>query len=419
MVEVINKTISSLEYKDELEKHIARNHFIWTVLCCYRYGMLYNRQDLMRLATGVMEDIVKHQSPEGTWLEGGSPVIKYAEVSTAAVSLFEHFTGNKKLQVAVEKCLDYTLNTIYPDFSKIGCIDGRNRHTRDISPYTAPTYYKYEGGIAYLSEWSRYFDEVVKFDGQDRTAATIMTSILSALPEEIPYVQENVNKYVPARTLYPNLKTSIIRESPWTIPLCCLEQKLFDSRWVLHRQNLFSIFHEKHGLIIGGGHSISQPQFSCFNVITGGKSYYMYEEGQLMAVDDGMQLVYGGRECNITISKMDQNELVIEYAVEKLHETDRVYVNIPLYGGLGSSITINEKEMIWEKQFMASEIFANESFVYKGLSLSISEDAVFNYPVFPYNTHNRKQFKNYNEVYGIVTIELDYNKPSFMLKISE
>ena len=260
----IKSEVESDQYLQNLGKD-TRNLFIWHVLTYYRYGMLYNDIDAMKYASGVMEDILSVQQPAGTWFEGGTLVAYYAGISLCAVSLFECFSKNTRAENAVRKGLDYVLNTIYPDLTRIDCIDGRNRYNKQAClGYTAPTFYKYREGTAYLSGLASLMEGACGEYVRDLHSFTVVAHIASVIPDEIRIDYEDIRKYIPETTDYSELKVKIVRKDDWVLPFCCLEQKELDNRWILYRQNLYSIYHKKTGLLVGGGHSIAQPQFSCF-----------------------------------------------------------------------------------------------------------------------------------------------------------
>ena len=76
----------------------------------------------------------------------------------------------------------------------------------------------------------------------------------------------------------------------------------------------------------------------------------------------GMSLSYGGKKCRVEVKELTQSSLSIAYSIEELSDVDRVYVNIPLVGGVGSSIKIEDKEeLCWRDNYLAAEIKANST----------------------------------------------------------
>lgn len=402
----LEKAVKSEEYLNNLRKHkMVANHFVWTVLCYYRYGMIKNNGEMMDFASAVMEDIFRNQTESGTWTEGKSAVVKYAEVTLAAISLFELYSGNEMAGRAIEKSLDYVLNTIYPDFSKMGCVDGRNRYTRSVGAHTAITFFKYSRGIAYLSKWIEYLPLHSDL-GRGLQGLAVLTDLMLNMPDDVEYTDEDVNKFIPRETFFDDLMLKVTRKNPWVVSQCLLEQTVFGNRFVLERQNLFDVFHSEKGLLVGGGHSISQPGISCFNVISEGKLTYLHKDG--VYHETGFSAVYGENTCRVDF-EFEDDEITVKYSVSDLKETQRVYVNIPLPEAY--------REGFKDKAKVCREICADESFIYKGAEFMVSEEAVLNYPVFPYNSYKQKQRKEYDEAFAVLTVELDYSRPLCRVKI--
>ena len=61
-------------------------------------------------------------------------------------------------------------------------------------------------------------------------------------------------------------RAATLRQGPWFICLSAYTAPLDRSRWHQDRQNLVSIWHEKVGLILGGGNTKLQPAWSNFTV---------------------------------------------------------------------------------------------------------------------------------------------------------
>src|SRR5438132_11362652 len=58
----------------------------------------------------------------------------------------------------------------------------------------------------------------------------------------------------------------VVRHGPWFACLSAYEAEISDKRWIQDRQNFVSLFHDKTGLILGGGNTKLQPLWSTFTV---------------------------------------------------------------------------------------------------------------------------------------------------------
>lgn len=405
--DVIERTSSSAAYLESLRENSVQNHFVWTVLCYYRYGMVRGDRAIMDRAETEMERILSFRHEAGLWLEERTPVVKYAEVTACAVSLFEMYSSNAKASEAVEHNLQYVLATLYPDFTKNECMDGRNRYARGITHYTAPTFYKSDAGKAYLTRWVRYIREQGDVD-KDLKGVTVLADMARMMPEEAERSEEDVWRYVPESTRYEGLKAVIERKRDWVVTMCGLEQKTLNNRWFLERQNLVSVFDRASGLLVGGGHSIAQPELSTFAVVSAGTLYYLPQEGALEPEGLGIRAVYGGRICTVRATAMTEQETKLVYRVEGLLETERAYVQIPFFvGGGGGSINVQGADVPLDSEPQCRFVPSNAAFVFKNVEYRLTSDAEFRYPILPYNSYKQAQRRQFGEAFGALKVELD------------
>src|SRR5438270_6622014 len=106
------------------------------------------------------------------------------------------------------------------------------------------------------------------------------------------------------------------RAGAWFTCLSAYHTCVSDSRWIQDRQNLVSLFHEKTGLIIGGGNTKLQPLFSTFtvgdvhllsykpgdenpNFLPPGELVHAPTDAKLSADASALELNYGGVKCRV------------------------------------------------------------------------------------------------------------------------
>jgi len=61
-------------------------------------------------------------------------------------------------------------------------------------------------------------------------------------------------------------RAATVRQGSWMTCLSAFTSPINTSRWSRDRQNLVSVYHEKTGLIFGGGNTKLQPAWSTFTV---------------------------------------------------------------------------------------------------------------------------------------------------------
>lgn len=322
--------IASEDFGRMLDAHLLPNHFAWSLLAAYQFGREANNPALCEAITTAFHRAVDAQLECGTWLEGGTPVTGYGDVTAAALSIFAEQTGDVRVLKALERHLVYVYETLYPNFSRNDCVDGRYWYTLTPFPYTAPSYLRFNHGKAYLQRWIERIGSVPNighYTGLSLQGLTALTGVLDYFPDvkppspTAPPVSEGI-------TEWPEITTRIARKQGWIITQSAPVSGI-QSRWIFERQNITSVFHEKLGLIVGGGHSIAMPEWSSFNLIGSGMLHYVPAEAVL--VEDGIRLRYSEHWGEIRYELASPNEMVLTYRMEGLQDWQRVLVHLPLW----------------------------------------------------------------------------------------
>lgn len=414
--EKAKNTISAPEYFPKISNGAVNNHFVWTLLCLYRHAMLNGNDESLARNRERLEYIIQSQLPSGTWMEEGTVVIGYGEVTICAISLFELFDGNPIAATAVRRNLQYRLNTFYPNFRGNDCLEGRISYSNRIFPYTAPTFCHYPEGRIYLSRWMDYIQYEQPI-GRRLHEALQGLAVISDLACHLPETEETKDTNLPApapEILWPDIKSGIHRDGKWITTMCCLSPSPLKSRWIMERQNLISIFHVDHGLIIGGGHSISQPEFSTFNIISKGVLHYLHNNGELG--ENRMNLRYGEHNCHVAMRSVNDS-VHLHYQVKDLQETEIARVNIPLWMN-ASSLVIGDKVFDTENEFLFIEVLSDEILEMESIQITSSLAARLQYPICPFNPYHKniRDAPDSNKQ-AILTIELTDNKPKCEITI--
>ncbi len=415
----IDRVLADGPSQKNLAEGSVANHFIWHILCFYRYGMTRNRPEMCQEARAIMERICRTLPPHGAWFEHGLPVVKYAEVASCAVSLFELFDNNPVAAQTIDRSLDYVLATTYPDLTQNSALDSRNHYSTTRVPYTAPTYGRSEAGRAYLTRWIDHVSDLhlPKSIATHLQGLAVVTDIACHLPPDIPCIEADPTTYLPEQTRWPQLNTAITRRHGWTLTLSGSPTKPSASRWVLERQNLVEIFNQVSpvspetestpgaGLIVGGGHSIAHPHFSCFNLIAEGKVHYLHADSRLDEAGLKLSLLYGPRWCHIHLEQITETQLQLRYEVEGLTDLERALVHIPLWPGQSTPP-------------VAQTLPAAAVFAWSSVQITLSEPARYTYPHHPFNPYLQKQQAESTPPHALLTVELDKLHPTCRLTLT-
>jgi hypothetical protein len=402
----IEQAVADPKYLAELSKGCADNHTIWALLCLYRYAMLRNDEGLRASSRNHLEKVLEHQLPSGTWMEGGTLVVGYGEVTICAISLFELYDDNPRAGNAVRKNLDYRLETLYPNFRGNDCLEGRTNYSKGIVPYTALTFNRYPEGRDYLARWIDYLNSEQPA-GRRLHEALQGLAVISDLATLLPETEEPEDLTIPSVppvTFWPEIQSRIVRQDGWIVTMCCLAPPSRLNRWILERQNLVSVFHEESGLLVGGGHSIAQPEFSIFNFISKGTLHYLHHDGEL--TPDGMKLRYGGCCCQVE-ALIVGGSVRLRYRAENLGETDRVRVNVPLWTDEAGSVSIGGKNFSFGAGAFSADVAPGDILAWTAVQMTATARAQLRYPFSPFNPYKKSGTPNeFSNRQAVLTLEL-------------
>ena len=150
-------------------------------------------------------------------------------------------------------------------------------------------------------------------------------------------------------------RAATLRQGPWFLCLSAYTAPLERDRWHQDRQNLVSIWHDKAGLVLGGGNTKLQPAWSSFtvgqmdllrqqpgdtnpNFLPTGQLYHVPSEAQLIRERQaGLDLTYGPETCRIRVRPRDERRL--EYRVEASARSDLpIFAHVTLLPRLGTAL---------------------------------------------------------------------------------
>ena len=324
-----------------------------------------------------------------TWLEGGTPVTGYGDVTAAALSIYAERTNDARVLKALERHFDYVCETLYPNFSRNDCVDGRYWYTLTPFPYTAPSYLRFNRGKEYLERWIERIGSIPQighYTGLSLQGLTALTGVLDAFPEIEPPPSVPLSTAFEGETEWPEITTRITRKDGWIItqsaPLSSLK-----SRWIFERQNLTSVFHHRLGLIIGGGHSVAMPEWSSFNIIGEGMVHYVPSEAEL--IENGLRVRYGDVWGTIRHEIVSAREILLSYQVETIEEWQRALVRLPLWlpsNTRPDPVRIDSATHVLNVASTLS-VPENEPLIWRGYEIILSAESTFRYPVDGYTPY--------------------------------
>jgi len=390
----------------------------------YAAGKALGRPEWCKLAADFLMKVVATQAEAGYWSEGGGPVVLYDFVYIDALGTYYGMSGDRRVLPALEKAARFHADFTYPDGRCVETIDQRN-------PYNAFVELGNVGftfspiGRAYLTrQWSHR-------PGLD---ADLMASLLR-------YGEEG-----PAADLAPSGEPSVatlkdhgveraaaVRNGPWFFCVSAYTTPVAASRWHQDRQNLVSVFHDRAGLILGGGNTKLQPLWSTFSVGDVGllvhtpgdtNPHFLPPPGKLFHVptaatlirdpDLGLDLTYGPEQCRVRLHPIDDHAVAYRLAATTrsglpvaAHLTLLPQLGKPLRTGGGTRLTIGPQPV----DLTAAEVGGSVS--YGGYRLQLPPTATLHWPRFPHNPYTKDGHAGLNEARIVITIPFDDQHPQY------
>jgi hypothetical protein len=219
----------------------------------------------------------------------------------------------------------------------------------------------------------------------------------------------------------------ILQSGPWFVCLSAYTAPIPKSRWIQDRQNLVSVFHDKTGLILGGGNTKLQPAWSNFTVgdttllqhqpgdtepdfIPTGELYHVPSSATLVYEPDiGLDLNYGQEECRLRIQPKDSRTL--EYRIEATmssglpvaaHLTLIPHLNQTLETAGGQKIILTESPI----NFTAEQV--DGMVTHAGYQFHLPKTATLHWPALPHNPYRKDGHAT--PVEGRIEIRIPFDK---------
>ncbi len=344
----------------------------WKAMSCWRAGEVLGREDWQEAARQHIPQVVEAQKPGGFWPEHGGPTTGYNRVYLHALGLYHIFSGDDSVLPAIERATDFHQTFTWPDGSDIKVIDGRTKYSPTISLTGLVSMTLTPQGRRY----ARYLFELPHFA---RSLQNTVTSHLSSLYHHMHAGDEEpINLDEEGfETVYEDWAI-LKREGPWMGCLSAFTCPPTSSRWGQDRQQFISLWHEDAGLLIGGGNSRNQPEWSTF--VTSGR--YIPDTGEI--ADGAVVLTYGDTTCRIGVD-LDGDAAVIEARAAGNSAINHLTVPLgreeQIAAASGRGTVTGDETLRWGAREMG------EWLQMRGFEITLPEGAYLLWPTVPFNPY--------------------------------
>ncbi len=357
--------------------HTSFNHEAWRSLDAVAAGECFGRDDWCDAGLYLARQLTEVQKPAGYWEEGPhhGPSATYNYVMLGPLWMIQCRTGDAKIASAVDRLRDFMLRFVFPDGTTPGCFDGRQStgFARGAPGFTATALGRRLNSLA---------GEVgTKLDRDDPLGAHYSNSnwnahsrvanapdrIEFALDEagEAPLPQES-DGYVDVVGGSDPFDGGAFRASGWMAAVSGYlsdVSKQAESVYRLERQSRIDIWHERAGLIVGGGSNGSASKVPLCNVhmVTGfasgapvdfglvGEAWKGNRQGHYFpraaasTVTEGLgrlDLHFGHGSVALLVRPTGPSTCQVSYAIQSML-VEKAYVQLPLIVMDGGSVSVD------------------------------------------------------------------------------
>lgn len=403
--------------------NIPTNH----AMALYIAGTLFSKPEWCDQARAFMARVVAEQNPAGFWSENHGPVIGYGYVYTDALGIYYAVSHDEAVFPAIERAVRFYAKFTYPDGSSVETVDERNPYHAGVRfPNTAFTLTP-EGRRHILKQL-----QVLSKLGGNISAEFCANYLMYGV--EGPVDQDADSDDYTYR-LEDN-KALIRRKGPWFICLSAYHCPIVPNRWIQDRQNLISVYHDKCGLIVGGGNTKLQPLWSTFTVgdvsllkhTPGDQTPVFTPRGQLFHVPSSagigrsdppkIGLRYGEEKCSVEVQPVDRSTLVI-----RLTATHRsgmpVAAHLTLIPHIGQSLRTEKlpETVLGEDAVDFSAEEAGAWMAHAGWKITLPEGSSVTWPVLPHNPYRKDGHATVHEGRIVITIPFSPERPEHIVTL--
>ncbi len=367
----------------------------------YCAGIVFEREDWKAQAQTFLGKVVEAQSPYGWWSEHFGPVVRYNFKYSDALGIYYAMSEDEKVLDALKRAARYHASYTYPDGSAVDTVDERNPYHSGMH-LGNPGFSHTPAGRGYLmQQHALYLKAGNRFDAD--YAAHLLLYGGEGPIEKIAAVRDR-------HTYRMGDQALIVRRRPWFLSLSAFVCEPPDNRWIQDRQNFVSVFHDRTGLIVGGGNTKLQPLWSTFTVgdpsllkhtpgdenpdfhPTGGFLLHVPDHASVREDEDtpGLILRYGPETCGVTLIPRSDTELNLIYEATttsgrpiEAHITLMPHLDRPLRMASGEQIRLGEEPLAWSADGDGSWI------EHAGWRLSLPRGARVIWPVLPHNPYRK------------------------------
>lgn len=420
----------TLGFEGIADRELSRIHNIPThhAMALFCAGRLFGRKEWQDKARDFLHTVVAEQSPHGWWTENVGPVVAYNFVYVDALGVYYHMSGDEAVLDALARAAHFHANYTYPDGSIVETVDERNAYKSGIH-LGNPGFSFTDIGRGYLA---RQHALLLAAGGTFDTdyAANMLLAASEGPTASAGGSLDNASYRMGEEAL-------TIRRKPWFISLSAYVCPPADNRFRQDRQNFVGVFHDKTGLIIGGGNTKLQPLWSACTVGDTGLLFHTPgdedpdfsprpgllhtpDRVELGPEDDQAILNLGYGEVQYMVKLMPESETSLKLRCEadpvtghqvEGHLTLIPHLDQPLHLSTGEALSLPDDEI--------HHMFAAAGWIsHAGWRLSIPPGTRLIWPVRPHNPYRKQGDATVEEALIVVALPFSTYRACYNLTVT-
>jgi hypothetical protein len=362
----------------------------------YAAGVVFDRDDWRGQAGDFAVRIANHQSDYGWWPEHDAPVIMYNLVYVESLGIYYTLSQDARVLPALARSATYHADFVYPDGSMVETVDSRNHYRASIRPGNPGFSHTPEGRGFLMHQHAKLKAAGKSFD------ADYASNMLLHAGEGEAVVPAAASDVYDGRM---GDLAAVRRRRPWYICSNAFRQEPHDIRWGQDFQNFVSLFHDRVGLIMGGGNTKMQPLWS--NLTVGDRSLLHHEPGvevknftvsSLLHVPDeaslveesdteGVRLRYGDVTATFTIHRTSDTEAHIALAVDANGVEEPIEAHLTFVPNVDKPVLLGGESFTFSEAPAAFPIDVNTSLEHNGWRLDLPAGSRVEWPAPPHNPY--------------------------------
>lgn len=395
----------------QIKAYRGLNLIFLDIASMYLASEFFNEPEWKTIAKKALERLMKRFDPEEGYMpdnrdedEDVGPSTSYFVYTMFTVSFLLRLCPDNQLGYKLQRGIDWMLRSNYPNGQMVDIYDERGR----LKPYKeeefatislfnrSPLFACSPGGRDMIQYWENHATQAADL-GTIANDINFFDSILKINPGFFEAMDSKNSQWLSKREshyyCYQNQKSAFYKEGNWVFAFHGYLSGSIDPKSLWHRelQQHFSIYYQGLSVIIGGGNSLGQPEFSTLRTT----EKYLCDMVKVLPKNGNTQsllLINGEWQAILSIAYKNQTEFQINLEVTKTGKGE-AFFQFPLVGySSRKELFVDETKIgVFDEKESKGKITKSISFkgktAEKNYTVLLTTNKIANYawPIIPVN----------------------------------